>query len=229
MPVVRDINLNLDMQEVLRRQGVAGRNSIPPKIQDVTGEMLAVLERRRLLEAAFVCEILPIAGIEENRIVLEGGRGLNGPALPAFFPEAGELAAVVCTIGPGLEKQVGDFSKRGEPLRGLLLDGIGTAAVDGVVHEALKFVAATAVARGLKTSSPVNPGMPGFPLTAQPDVLELARADEIGVSLSPSGMLLPRKSVTMVMGIGLKMPELTQAEVCARCGMRETCSYRKFD
>ena len=106
------------------------------------------------------------------------------------------------------------------------LDGIGTAAVDRLIPEALKFIAAEVAARGYEISSPVNPGMPGFSMTEQWNLLELAPAKEIGVSLSSSGVLVPRKSASMVIGIGPKMTRWTQAEVCGRCSLRESCPYK---
>jgi len=46
------------------------------------------------------------------------------------------------------------------------------------------------------------------------------------VSLTSSGIMVPRKSASMVMGIGPKMTRWTEAEVCARCNLRETCHYK---
>ena len=57
--------------------------------------------------------------------------------------------------------------------------------------------------------------------------MELAGGAKIGVSLTKSGILVPRKSVSMVIGIGPKMTRWTQAEVCARCSLRETCPYKQ--
>jgi hypothetical protein len=68
--------------------------------------------------------------------------------------------------------------------------------------------------------------MPCFPITEQGNLLGLAKSGEIGVSLSPSGILIPLKSVAMVIGIGPKMTRWTQAEVCARCSLRKTCHYK---
>jgi hypothetical protein len=68
--------------------------------------------------------------------------------------------------------------------------------------------------------------MPGFPITEQWQMLNLVPAGEIGVSLTPIGMMMPRKSISMVIGMGSEMPTWTQAEVCARCNLRKTCPYK---
>jgi hypothetical protein len=43
-------------------------------------------------------------------------------------------------------------------LRGMLLDGIGSAAVDSLTEEACKLIADEASSRGYEASSPISPG-----------------------------------------------------------------------
>jgi len=227
MPVIRDIPLKLDYSdEVLRRQGLGRGSKVRPEIKKVITELLAEVDKGRILEPAVAYEYYPITAMHSDRIALEGDRAIEGPLLPATFPEAKELIVLIATIGPKLEKQVTEYSKGGGALRGMVLDGIGTAAVDRLIPEALKLIAAEVAKRGYEISSPVNPGMPGFSMTEQWNLLELAPAEEIGVSLSSSGVLIPRKSVSMVIGIGPKMTRWTQAEVCGRCSLNKTCPYK---
>jgi hypothetical protein len=226
MPVVRDIPLSLDLNEVLRRQGLGGKARVRPEIKSQLLELLAGLENERLLEPAAAYERYPVTGMTDEQIALEGGKAVHGPALPAFFPEARELAIIVCTIGPKLEERASDYTKNGQALRGMLLDGIGSAAVDKLIPEVIKLIAAGVAPLGYEVSSPVNPGMPGLAMTEQWDIMELAGGDRIGVSLTPSGILVPRKSTSMVIGIGPRMTRWTQAEVCARCSLRESCPYK---
>jgi hypothetical protein len=226
MPVVRDIPLNLKTGEVLRRQGLGKKARLRPEIKSLILELLASLESHHLLEPAAAYECYSVTGMSVSQISLEGNKAVHGPALPATFPEAKELAVIIGTIGPKLEKQASDYTKNGQALRGMMLDGIGSAAVDKLIPEILKLIAAEAAQRGYEISSPISPGMPGLAMTEQWNLLELAKADEIGVSLTQSGILVPRKSVSMVVGIGPRMTRWTQAEVCARCSLRETCPYK---
>jgi len=227
MPVIRDISLKLDYNdEVLRRQGLGEPSRVRPEIKKVITELLAEVGKGGLLEPAVAYEYYPITAMDSDRISLEGDRAIEAPLLPAIFPEARELVVLIATIGPRLEKQVTEYTKGGGALRGMVLDGIGTAAVDRLIPEALELITAEVAKRGYEISSPVSPGMPGFPMTEQWNLLELAPVKEIGVSLSSSGVLVPRKSTSMVIGIGPKMTRWTQAEVCARCSLRQSCPYR---
>ncbi len=226
MPVIRDISLNLKTREVLRRQGLGKGAKVRPEIKILIRQLLASLKKARLLEPVVAYEYYMVSSINGSQISLEGDKAIQGPLLPAIFPEAKELAVLLCTIGPRLEKQVTDYSKSGKTMRGMILDGIGSTAVDMLALEVLRRLASEVSSRGYEISSPVNPGMPGFPLTEQWNLLGLVNADEIGVGLTASGVLVPRKSISMVIGIGPKMTRWTQAEVCARCSLRESCHYK---
>jgi len=226
MPVIRDIPLSLKTQDVLRREGFRGNFKVRPKIKSLILELLASVENAHLLEPAIAYEVYPITEMTSSQVSLEGNSVVHGSLLPSIFPEAKELVIVVCTIGPKLEKQVTDYSNGGETLRGMLLDGIGSAVVDTLAQEACKFMAGEASSRGYQASSPINPGMPGLAITEQWQLLKMVPAREIGVSLTSSGIMVPRKSTSMVIGIGPQMTTWTQAEVCAHCSLRKTCPYR---
>ena len=226
MPVIRDIPLRLQMSEVLRREGIKEYSKLKPEIEDLIRELLATVDCSHLLEPAIAYQIHSIKKICHEQLYLEGNTALHSPLLPSLLPEAKELAIVVCTIGPRLEQEVKDCFEIDEPLRGLLLDGIGSAAVDALTQEICRFMMHEASSRGYQASSPICPGMPGFPITEQWQILNLVPAREIGVSLTPTGIMVPQKSATMVIGIGTQMTTWTQAEICVRCSLRKTCPHR---
>jgi hypothetical protein len=226
MPIIRDIPLSLKTREVLRRQGLGGGAKVRPEIRILIRELLAGVKKAQLLEPAGAYEIYTVTEISQRQLSLEGNPEVHDRLLPSLLPQAKELAVAVCTIGPRLEKQVTDYFNHGEPLQGMLLDGIGSAAVDSLTEEVCKFIAGEASSRGYEASSPISPGMPGLPITEQWQLLKLVPAGEIEVSLTSSGIMVPRKSVSMVVGIGPQMAKWTRAEVCARCHLKKTCPYR---
>jgi len=225
MPVIRDIPLELKTGEILRREGFRGYARARPKIKAQTEELLAEVSRDGLLTPAASYEIYPITALEPERVTLEGGGVVPGRLLPETFPEARELATIVCTIGPGLEKRVTEYGRNSQTLLAMMLDGIGSAAVDQLAIEVCHGIAEEATARGYRAGSPLGPGMPGLAITEQGNILTLAGAAEIGVSLSASGIMIPRKSVSMVVALGKEMATWSQAEVCARCNLHASCPY----
>jgi len=226
MPVIRDIPLSLRTEDVLRREGFREHSKIRPEIKILIRELLASIKKAHLLEPAIAYEIYTITELSQRHLSLEGKPKVGDSLLYSVLPHAKELAIAVGTIGPRLEKQVTAYTSQGEPLQGTLLDGIGSAAVDLLTEEVCKFIAGEASSRGYEASSPINPGMPGLPITEQWQLLKLVPAGEIGVSLTSAGIMVPRKSVSMVIGIGPQMAKWTRAEVCARCHLKKTCPYR---
>ena len=226
MPVMRDISLSLKTANVLRRQGLGGGAKVRPEIKILIRELLATVKKAHLLEPTIAYEIYTITELSQRQSSLEGKPEFRDSLLHSVLPQAKELAIAVCTIGPRLEKQVTEYASQGEPLRGTLLDGIGSAAVDLLTEELCKLIAEEALSRGYEASSPINPGMPGLPITEQWQLLKMVPAREIGVSLTSVGIMVPRKSVSMVIGIGPQMAKWTRAEVCARCHLKKTCPYR---
>ncbi len=226
MPVIRDIPLTLKTKEVLRREGFREYSKIRPEIKSLILELIASVKNAHLLEPIMAYEIHLITEMSHRQLFLEGNVVVDGPLLPSLLPEAKELAVVVCTIGSRLEKQVTNYFKQDEPLRGVLLDGIGSAAVDSLTEEICKLITVEASSRGYQAGSPVSPGMPGLPITEQWQLLKMVPAQKIGVSLTSSGTMVPRKSASMVIGIGPQMKTWTRAEVCGRCSLAKSCPYR---
>ena len=66
------------------------------------------------------------------------------------------------------------------------------------------------------------PVISDIPLTEQWNLFGPVSAGEIGVNLTASGMLVTRKSTSMVIDIGLNMTRWTQDQTHARCSLRET-------
>jgi len=225
MPIISDIPLNLKLNHILRRQGIR-RHSSRPEMVAITQELLTSVEELHLLEPVVAHQTYSVSEVSYDRLSLDNGTVIGGMLLPLLLSKSKELAVVVCTIGPGVEDKVTGYLEKNEPLRGLLLDGIGTAAIDTLTVEACKSTRQKAISSGYQASSPLSPGMPGFALSEQWTLLQLASAEQIGVSLTSSGVMIPRKSTSVVIGIGSDMPTWAPDEVCASCCLKEICPYR---
>jgi hypothetical protein len=226
MPVVRDISLELNIEDVLCREGIGDQRNPRRQIVGLVKEIMDEVESLKLLDPSLAYAFYPIDGFLTDRVKLKGGAEIQGTLIPALFSKADELGIAVCTIGSGLEGKSANCFKQGKELHGLLLDGIGSAAVDVLCQRACQILGEEAASRGYQASSPVNPGMPGLPISEQEHLFELVPADQIGVSLTSGYMIVPRKSTSLVIGAGTKMPRWTRESVCARCNLSGSCRYR---
>ena len=226
MPVIRDLPLTLGFDEMLRRQGLADRKRVSPRLMDRLRELIESVHHQHLLEPAIAYESYPILEAQHDRLYLKGGMVFHSRLLAKALIAAKELAVAVCTIGPHLEKKVTDDFAQNEVFRATLLDGIGSAAVDHLSREACHLIRQEAGSRDYDASSPFSPGMQGLPISDQWVICSSAQAEQIGVHLTSSAMLVPRKSASMVIGLGERLPTWTQVEACQICNLKAICRHR---
>jgi hypothetical protein len=130
----------------------------------------------------------------------------------------------MATIGDALERQV-SLWMADEPLLGLALDGLGTAALGRLSASVCRHFSDLAAETGLETTVPFSPGVGAWPLAdGQRELFGLVDAGRIGVRLMPSCQMVPRKSVSLVLGMGSRVRRGESS--CEWCGMRDGCRYK---
>jgi len=126
------------------------------------------------------------------------------------FRGAIRSALCVCTIGPELEAAAGRLMSEGELLRGLVLDWLGSEAVAGISRQAGAWLAREGRDAGLWPGKMFAPGNRGWDVSGQKFVFAYVPAATIGVSLSASFMMTPRKSFSFRVNYGVDKPPTTR-------------------
>lgn len=224
MAVLRDFDLRVDVDQVLRGQGADPDIIRARRPQLVAAAERALAEGAADLEPIAAYGQMPVESLSHDRLVLVGGRALRGPLIAQHLGGAQRVVAAVCTIGPRLEERSRQILSE-DPVLALALDGLGSAAAEALAALVAHHFEVVAAAEGLETSLPLSPGMVGWPLAeGQAEVFALVNAREAGVTLTETGMMIPRKSVSFVLGIGVGVA--TQASACDFCNLRQTCRYQ---
>ena len=223
MTVLTDWNITLNTDDVLRGQGADP--------ETVRAKKPALLKAASTALHMGFAKLQPVAAIRNanvvkhrhERILLEDGKELVSPLVARHLARAEQVVLAVCTIGPELEKLISS-SMQENPLLGLALDGLGNAAVEKVAQQVCAYIAERVQAKGLQASIPLSPGSPDWPVeVGQPQIFALLDPSEAGITLTSGGMMVPKKSLTFVIGIGSAM---AQTDLCEVCNMQETCRYR---
>ncbi len=227
MPVLRDWDLSIDVDMVLRAQGAD-----PAAIRAKSRALVAIAERALaeglpLLQPAVACRELAVEGLRHQQLLLAGGGTLQGPLIGERLASARRVAVVLCTVGPELEKRSSEVMAE-DMLLGLALDGVGSAAAEALATEACRQLEAQGASEGLHAGLPLNPGMIGWPVeVGQPQVFALLDGGEVGITLTTSCMMAPRKSVSLVLGF---TPEAaTAGRPCDYCLMAASCRYQHLE
>jgi len=83
-----------------------------------------------------------------------------------------------------------------------------------------------AIEQGFKTSRHFSPGYRGWNISQQKIIFEIIPAEDIGVILTKGYMMLPRKSLSWVIGVGKKIDKsFSNDNDCKKCQFRP-CKYR---
>jgi len=219
---IRDFQISLEVAHVLAGQGIPADDAS----EALRAAAQAVIdEAHGLLAPAAMYAILPVRGLEHEQVVLDNGVTFRGSLVARALAGASEVAVAVCTIGSVLEERMPELFASRDALHALALEGAGVAAVRQVANAAGVHICDAATRRGLSVGMRASPGQEGWSIQQQRTLFSLIPAGQIGVQLTSSCLMLPRKSVSFVMGLGPDMR--ADAVPCDFCSKREHCQWRR--
>jgi hypothetical protein len=225
MELQRNLDLIYDVDAVLRGQGAdpAVLRARRPALVDIAER--ARQESLSLLAPRVVYQEYTVAGVQHERLLLEGGRHLQSSLLARQLAAASKVIVLLATIGDELEERVSQIWDA-DMVYALALDGAGSGAVEALANAACLYFEKTSIDEGLQASIPFSPGMVDWSVTdGQPQIFELLGTDGLIVNLTSSFIMVPRKSLTMVMGFGANLD--SYGRTCDFCTMRATCRYQE--
>jgi len=230
MPILRDVVIDLKAEKV-----ALGLNRGRPN-QGVTQAVAEALEKGRpLWRPQAIYEYLEVVSVSGPEVVLRrSGNGREavlklGPKADLMAPAELALAAVQ-TIGPALEEEVKRLQQEGRSLEAFYLDGIGVTALGEVGQAVRRLAEEEAAKRDWGVGYGLAPGsLLGWPVSGQASLVSLLPLEEIGVHLNKSGLLVPLKSSSTLIGLGKGYESRLVGSVCRWCAIRETCWRRRED
>jgi len=230
VPVLSEFPLEISLAELRRLRTLHSSSGMHPRIRALLPEVLAQVDELELMRPAITWESRRVLKVPGSRVRLAGGSELaQADAVAELLGGADELAMAVGSIGPALDHLARDWFANGREPEAFILGEIGNLAVGKLGDRIPLSVADWAASRGLETSGALSPGGTGVDLSAQRVVVEVASAERIGVELTSACMLVPMKSVSMVIGLGHGLPTWTHAQACELCASRDTCRLRPLD
>ena len=155
---------------------------------------------------------------------------LQGKNIQRFLVGAIQVAIIAVTIGTSLEEEVTSRFTDNAYTAALLLDAAGTAAVEQTADEVCRMIRHHSAAIGLTPGNRFSPGYGDWDILSQKEILPLSGGHSLGISLTAAAMLVPRKSVTAIIGLyptqNQPYPLDANHLSCQNC-TQETCLARK--
>jgi hypothetical protein len=134
------------------------------------------------------------------------------------------IAVFLCTAGQETGFRSREAMKAGDPLKGYIYDVVGSEIVESASELMHNELDKETSAAGKNTTNRFSPGYCGWDVAEQHKLFQLIPGNYCGVSLTSSALMVPVKSVSGFIGIGVKVKRLPYT--CNFCD-REDCTFRR--
>jgi hypothetical protein len=228
LKLLNKIQIDIINTEVLRRVGY--KKQIPQgKMTETMQE--AINLGYYLAKPLVLYDWFSIEKMTLESITLQNGITLNIGCQNKLWQGAELLSVVLCTIGTELEHQVSKLFSTGKPALAMMLDSVGSVAIDNLETQVQQLLCQEAYQSGRLVGPKLYPGSREWPLEEQQVLFRLLPAERIGIHLNEHCMMIPRKSVSFCSASGQKqlwrgMLSENIANPCKLCQLID-CIYRK--
>ena len=207
----------LNMNEILKYLGFRG--------QELTEEIAVQIKRctQEVLHAATPRLTYRQAAIEDGCVL---GVTFAGKDIPQMLAPCEEAVLFGATLGPGVERLMMRYEVT-NAADSVIMDACASTAIENICNNFESDMRSAVEAEGRYLTDRFSPGYGDLPIAEQPKFFALLDMQRrIGVSLTSTLIMGPRKSVTAIMGVA-RTPQPHRPPDCERCLMFRNCPFRK--
>ena len=198
---VRLPEIQIPVREVIRRMGYPADREPEAGVQAILARQME--QASGLFRFRGICRILDVDSRDGDSLSLgQSAFRIHSRQVCRMLRRSLKAAFFMVTIGPALEDQIQDLLRRDEATEAFVLDAIGSETADeaaNVLHR--NILSDLARGQGMKVTPRFSPGYGDWPVTVQPDMLRICEGHRIGISVTESCLMIPRKSVSAVAGL----------------------------
>ncbi len=225
--VVWELELpEVTLEEVFQAEG-ADYSRRPPRPGIVELHRQIMAEAESLVSPVAVwCEVA-VKDFGQEEVILENGQKLTSRLLVRTAGTAEKLILFTVTIGSAMDNRTAEYSKAGEIMEAFISDAVGTAYIAKSAIAALAKLEEKYHRSGLETTFPMGPGHSYWrAMEDMRTIFGILRPEQVGLKLTESNLILPRKSIAMVIGAGSKLPDFKGKSHCDFCDLQNSCKMR---
>ena len=199
------------------------------KIEDELKYKICELEEKvkkscspRTMSAFFTPEFLPDGvHLQNTKIILKGENIKN------HLDGAKKVAVLLCTLGSGFDLAL-MRNEQQSITDATIFNALGSAYIEYIADSAQREMAQKVYdEHRLYSNTRFSPGYGDLPIDASKMLIEACTAQKkIGLTITDDSVLIPRKSVTALLGLFESEPPDAPAP-CEICAYKNICSKRK--
>lgn len=218
-----------DRSEILRYVGYSGQpltDEFESQLQ-ICMEKVNAVAQPRLIATLFQCEPVVVGDVIVEYKWPESLNFLTGEDIHTHLKECREVLLFGATIGASIDRAIRVEEMR-EPVHALLMDACGSTLIESVCDhfEAILRRRYRDGEEHWHLTTRFSPGYGDLPLEIQNHYADVIEARRIGLTVTPEHIMIPRKSVTAIIGIAdHEIGEKHRS--CDCCNMNAHCRFRK--
>lgn len=202
LTVLKNIPFTIEEERVLRELRISKINSLKEMPEQNIARYIkkAIDVGYAVIDAKAVYRTFRLVKSAGEFPGVEGAPGLFfGRKISELMEKCDYVSLLLTTIGPKLPQMADDLIKN-EPTDGFYLEHVGGWMADYLADRVEELINHEAAKNGYGLTMRYSPGYGDWTLEAQPKLLRLLESETIGVSLSDTMIMTPRKSVSAAIG-----------------------------
>jgi hypothetical protein len=216
--------IDIGRQEVLSHIGYADEYQPSARILSLVNDYIE--NYHDLIAPSYSYTIRDIVLVEGADTIIEGSITFESKVIEQLLKRCEKVAVFALTIGNHLEEMVAYLAENGLVLQATVLDAIGSGAAEKLADYVEDRIRRLASIEGLVASQRFSPGYCDWEVSQQKMVFEALKGDTAGISLTDSLLMIPRKSVSGIIGIGLPNHNIENYNPCHTCNKKD-CPGRR--
>ncbi|MEG2458087.1 MAG: vitamin B12 dependent-methionine synthase activation domain-containing protein [Bacilli bacterium] len=169
-----------------------------------------------------------VYSIKKNKGIIElEGTNLNLESRDLYnlLEDCNRCILMAATIGLDIEKDIKRYSYT-DLTKGIIIDSCATVSIEEVCDVAQQQIQDKVLQDGEYITSRYSPGYGDLSIEKNIDILNILNGQkEIGLTITSSGIMIPRKSVIAIIGITDK--KVYNKKLCINCKNKSTCKFKK--
>lgn len=215
--------LKSEKSEVLRYMGYANQ-TLTPELDIMTDNIITECET--LAQPKFVYGYFDTEFISDGIALANTDVVLKGEDIIEHLRGSSYCAVMAITIGIEPEKRLTALEKT-SMTEAVIMDNAANAYAESLADYVENIIASEAEKKGMFVNYRYSPGYGDFSVETQKELVSLLNCNtRIGLTVTQNSILIPRKSITAVVGVFDKIPEFIR-KGCEFCRMYHKCEIRK--
>jgi hypothetical protein len=207
--------ITIDSQQVLSHIGCSDDYEPSLRIKSLVNDYIE--NYHNFIDFSYSYITRNIESVQEDRVIIENAITLKSKIISRLLERCDEVVIFILTIGNLLEDMVAYLAEEGLVLQATVLDAIGSGAAEQSASLVEDRIKETATSRGFVISRRFSPGYCDWGVNQQEMIFKAMQADTAGVRLTEGYLMLPRKSISGIIGIGSNHSNIDNYNPCKLC------------